>query len=46
MADLVAAGAVNLCVPETRGRPLAEVNEAISGIAHRHGGFSNFVIYP
>jgi D-arabinose 1-dehydrogenase-like Zn-dependent alcohol dehydrogenase len=46
MADLVAAGAVNLSVLETRGRPLAEVNEAISGIAHRHGGFSNFVIYP
>ena len=46
MADLVAAGVVDLSMLETRGRPLADVNEAISGIAQRHGGFSNFVIYP
>lgn len=46
MADLVAAGAVNLSVFETQGHRLSDVNEAISGIAQRHGGFSNFVIYP
>ena len=46
MADLVEAGAVDLSSLETQGRPLAEINEAISGIAQRHGGFSNFVIYP
>lgn len=46
MADLVAAGAVNLSMFKTQGYPLAEVNQAISGIAARHGGFSNFVIYP
>jgi hypothetical protein len=46
MADLAAAGAVDLSVLETQGRRLSEVNEAISGIAQRHGGFSNFVIYP
>ena len=26
--------------------PLDKVNEAISGIAQRNGGFSNFVINP
>jgi alcohol dehydrogenase len=46
MADLVAAGVVDLSMLETQGRRLSEVNEAISGIAKRHGGFSNFVIYP
>jgi len=46
MADLVAAGAVDLSIFKTQGYPLAEVNQAISGIAARHGGFSNFVIYP
>jgi alcohol dehydrogenase len=46
MADLVAAGVVDLSILETQGRKLSEVNEAISGIAQRHGGFSNFVIYP
>jgi threonine dehydrogenase-like Zn-dependent dehydrogenase len=46
MADLVAAGAVDLSILETHGHPLSEVNKAISGIAQRHGGFSNFVIYP
>lgn len=46
MADLVAAGVIDLSMLETQGRRLSEVNEAISGIAQRHGGFSNFVIYP
>jgi alcohol dehydrogenase len=46
MADLAGAGAVDLSVLETQGRRLSEVNDAISGIARRHGGFSNFVIYP
>lgn len=46
MADLAAAGAVDLSILEAQGRRLSEVNEAISGIARRHGGFSNFVIYP
>jgi len=26
--------------------PLDQVNEAISGIANRNGGFSNYVIHP
>jgi alcohol dehydrogenase len=46
MADMVAAGVIDLSIFETQGRPLSEVNDAISGIAQRHGGFSNFVIYP
>lgn len=46
MADLVAVGAVRLSMFETQGHQLSEVNQAISGIAERHGGFSNFVIYP
>ena len=46
MADLVAAGKVNFNMLETQATPMAKVNEAISGIAKRHGGFSNFVIHP
>lgn len=46
IADMVAAGIVDLSLLETQSFPLAEINNAISGIAQRHGGFSNFVIHP
>lgn len=46
MADMVGAGVVDLSLFETRSFPLAEVNQAISGIEQRHGGFSNYVICP
>ena len=46
MADMVESGMVDFSVLETVAVPLAQVNDAISGIARRHGGFSNFVIHP
>lgn len=46
MADMVGSGVVDFSILETRASPLDEVNAAISGIAVRHGGFSNFVINP
>lgn len=46
MADMVGSGVVDFSLLETQATPLDQVNEAISGIAERHGGFSNFVIHP
>ncbi|MDD7972843.1 alcohol dehydrogenase catalytic domain-containing protein [Roseinatronobacter alkalisoli] len=46
MADMVGAGVADFSCLETHAVPLADVNAAISGIAGRHGGFSNFVIHP
>jgi alcohol dehydrogenase len=46
MADMAEAGTVDLSIFETIAFPLDQVNEAISGIAARNGGFSNFVITP
>ncbi|RFP09291.1 alcohol dehydrogenase [Duganella sp. BJB488] len=46
MADLAEAGVVDLSVFEHHSFPLEKVNEAIGGIEHRSGGFSNFVICP
>jgi alcohol dehydrogenase len=46
MADMAAAGTLDLSVFEHIGFPLDRVNEAISGIASRNGGFSNYVINP
>jgi alcohol dehydrogenase len=46
MADMAAAGTVDLSIFEHVSHPLDKVNDAISGIAVRNGGFSNFVIAP
>lgn len=46
MADMAEAGTLDLSVLEHVCTPLDRVNEAISGIAQRNGGFSNFVIQP
>ena len=46
MADMVGAGIVDFSILEHHAEPLENVNEAISGIAARHGGFSNFVVRP
>jgi alcohol dehydrogenase len=46
MADMAEAGTLDLSVFEHVCHPLDRVNEAISGIATRNGGFSNFVINP
>jgi alcohol dehydrogenase len=46
MADMAEAGTLDLSVFEHVCYPLEQVNEAISGIGSRHGGFSNYVIQP
>jgi threonine dehydrogenase-like Zn-dependent dehydrogenase len=46
MADMAASGLVDLSVFEQVAFPLSQVNEAISGIENRNGGFSNYVINP
>lgn len=46
MADMAEAGTLDLSIFEHVCNPLDQVNEAISGIAQRNGGFSNFVINP
>jgi alcohol dehydrogenase len=46
MADLAQAGLLDLSVLEHKSFPLAQVNEAISGLEERNGGFSNFVVIP
>jgi D-arabinose 1-dehydrogenase-like Zn-dependent alcohol dehydrogenase len=46
MADMAAAGVLDMGVFEHVTFPLSQVNEAISGIENRNGGFSNYVIHP
>ncbi len=46
MADMAASGLLDMSVFEQVGFPLDQVNEAISGIENRNGGFSNYVINP
>jgi alcohol dehydrogenase len=46
MADMVAAGTLDLTPLEHEVFPLENVNDAIQGIGARHGGFSNFIISP
>lgn len=46
MADMVGSNIVDFSILETHALPLSDINHAISGIAHRHGGFSNFTIHP
>lgn len=46
MAGYAATGMLDLSIFEHEVFPLEQVNEAISGIKARNGGFSNFVIRP
>jgi threonine dehydrogenase-like Zn-dependent dehydrogenase len=46
MADMAAAGVLDLSVFRHVTFPLSKINEAISGIANREGGFSNYVVHP
>ena len=46
MAALAKSGRLDMSVFKTVSYPLSDVNKAISGIASRDGGFSNFVIVP
>jgi len=46
LAALAGTGMLNMSVFEHEGYPLDQINDAISGLEVRKGGFSNFVIYP
>ena len=46
MADMVGSGTIDLSYLEHRRFPLECVNEAISGLKDRDGGFSNYVVLP
>jgi alcohol dehydrogenase len=46
MAQMAAAGTLDLSVLEHRRFPLAKVNDAISSLGSGNGGFSNFVVNP
>lgn len=46
LAALAETGVLNMSIFEHHGHPLKDINTAISGLATRRGGFSNFVIYP
>lgn len=46
LAAMAETGALNVSIFEHHGTPLEDINHAISGMAERRGGFSNFVIYP
>lgn len=46
LADMVETGTLDLSYLEPVRFPLSEVNEAISGLKDRNGGFSNYVVIP
>ena len=46
MAQMARAGTLDLSVFQHHTFPLAQINEAISGIPNRHGGFSNYLVVP
>ncbi|HKQ84823.1 MAG TPA: alcohol dehydrogenase catalytic domain-containing protein [Steroidobacteraceae bacterium] len=46
IADMAEAGTIDLSIFEHTVYPLDQINNAISGIAVRNGGFSNYVIAP
>jgi D-arabinose 1-dehydrogenase-like Zn-dependent alcohol dehydrogenase len=46
MAAMAAAGTLDLSPLEHRIFPLTEVNEALTGMDNRNGGFTNFIVDP
>jgi alcohol dehydrogenase len=46
MADMVRVGALDLSPLKPRPYPLEQVNQALSDIKERSGGFQNFVVTP
>ncbi|MGZ5855044.1 MAG: alcohol dehydrogenase catalytic domain-containing protein [Xanthobacteraceae bacterium] len=46
LADMAAAGTLDLSVFEHRRFPLADINGALAAIPDRNGGFTNFVVVP
>ena len=46
MAAMAAAGTLDLSPLEHRIFPLTQVNEALTGMDNRNGGFTNFIVDP
>lgn len=46
MVEMLRTGAIDLSILEHEVAKLDDINQAISGLASRHGGFSNYVIVP
>ena len=46
MAQMIAAGTLDVSILEHRIYPLSNVNEALSSMDNRDGGFTNFIIDP
>jgi alcohol dehydrogenase len=46
LAGMAAAGTLDLSVFEHQRHALADINEALSAIPQRNGGFTNFVVIP
>lgn len=44
MVDMISAGTLDVSIFEQISYPLSQINEAISGIENRNGGFSNYSI--
>ena len=43
---MVSAGTLDLSSLEHRIFPLSQVNEALTGMDNRNGGFTNFIVDP
>jgi D-arabinose 1-dehydrogenase-like Zn-dependent alcohol dehydrogenase len=46
IADMAAAGTLDLSIFQPKAFPLSQVNELITHIEDREGGFTNFVVVP
>ena len=46
LADMAAAGTLDLSVFEHRRFALSDINKALAGIPDRNGGFTNLVVIP
>ena len=46
IADMAAAGTLDLSIFQPKTFPLSQVNDLIKHIGDREGGFTNFVVVP
>jgi D-arabinose 1-dehydrogenase-like Zn-dependent alcohol dehydrogenase len=46
LADMAGSGTVDLSIFQPKVFPLSQVNELITHIGDREGGFTNFVVVP
>jgi D-arabinose 1-dehydrogenase-like Zn-dependent alcohol dehydrogenase len=46
IADMAAAGTLDLSIFQPKSFPLSQANDLITHIGDREGGFTNFVVVP